>query len=41
MRQASELAGAATDQTAMRALIVSLIMLAAVIAVTHAYALSG
>jgi hypothetical protein len=29
------------DQTAMRALIVSLIMLAAVIVVTHTYALPG
>jgi hypothetical protein len=35
------LAGAPTDQTAMRALIVSLIMLAAVIAVTHADVLPG
>jgi hypothetical protein len=35
------LAGVTTDQTAMRALIVSLIMLAAVIVMTHAYALPG
>jgi hypothetical protein len=35
------LAGAATDQTAIRALLVSLFMLAAMIVVTHACAIPG